>query len=427
MHQDHGLSRRALLGAGAGLAAGAALGTGRAAAATGPAAAAAPAKRSLLPPDRIGVMLYSLRDDIAEHGFARVLETVAEIGYKQVELAGYTQGSSPEITVRELRALLDANGLVAAGSHVSPSDDASLAQILDDAEVLGIPQVGLSLLAPSGAPTVAGWTAAAEQYNRWGEIASRRGIGFYLHNHFQEFLPTADDPGRRGYDVLLAATDPRFVSFQLDVFWAYAGREQSGGAFDPLTDYAIPHRDRFPLLHVKDGLPERAQFTDAGEGRIDFQAFFTALFAAAPGEDRRHLYLWERDNAGEHPRGGLAAARSSFVNLRHGLWAPGAPAADAPAGGGLAATVGDARFRRAGGRRVLEVPVRLDGDAEVTVRLVRRGRTLAEGRRSAGRRTRRVRLALPASVAPGDARLSVTVTQGADAYTARDGVRVPRP
>ena len=51
-------------------------------------------------------------------GFAKVLEEVAEIGYKLVEFAGYTQGTRADHDVKQLRELLDANGLKAIGSHV---------------------------------------------------------------------------------------------------------------------------------------------------------------------------------------------------------------------------------------------------------------------------------------------------------------------
>ena len=341
------LSRRGLIGGTAGLAAAAVVGgavrssaaaTG-ARSANGVARAGAPAQGFLLPSERIGVQLYSVRDAVASLGFAKVLQALAEIGFAQVEFAGYTQGSSPEITVKQLRALLDANGLTAIGSHVSPTDDASMKQILDDAQVLGIPQVGISLVVPDAGPTVAGWQALARRYNHFGALAAARGIGFYLHNHFQEWLPTADDPGRRGEDILLAETDPALVAFELDVYWATVGASQSPGAFDPLRDYAIPHRDRYRLLHIKDGRPDTKgayaeptdDMVDVGQGVIDFHGFLTALFAGRPGEVDRHVYIWERDNASKHPAGPVAAARASYVFMRYGLrsttleasWMPG--------------------------------------------------------------------------------------------------------
>ena len=438
---QRGISRRALLGAGAGLAATGAVGLRRAGVeGVGEAEAAAATvepvgKAPLLPPARIGLQLYSLRDAVADVGFAKVLETVAEIGFKQIEFAGYTQGSDPEITVQELRALLDANGLVAAGSHVSPSDDASMEKILDDAQVLGIPRVGISLLIPEGPPTTSGWQAAAEQYNHYGEIAVGRGVGFYLHNHFQEWAPLADDPNRRGMDVLLEETDPRLVDFQIDVFWAYVGRAQSNDSFDPLQDYVIPHLRRIPNFHVKDGRPREQEILDVGEGEIDFQTFFTTVFAQSPDEPEKHVYLWERDNAADHPRGSLAAARSSFVNMRHGLFVPAAPPAPPdpavqcpPATAGFTAAVTKTAFRRSRtGRRTLRVTVKLGGPADVRARLTRGKRTLANTSRRLEAGTHTIDLPLRRTARRGNAKLKLTVSDGAGvSLRLRDKVRVPR-
>ena len=416
MERQAGLSRRALFGAGAGLAATAALGARGTAGAQSEGPAAQSPLCSLLPPERIGLQLYSLRTPVAEIGFAKVLEYVAQLGYRQIEFAGYTQGTGP-ITLPELRRLLDENGLVAAGSHIDAADEAAMAKVLDDAEVLGIPHVGFSLLLPDGPPTTAGWAAAAQRYNAFGEQASKRGIGFYFHNHFQEWLPLPDDPSRRGIDVLLAETDPRHVHWEMDVYWAYVGHAQSGGGFDPLNDYAVPHRDRIKLFHVKDGRPEQNQILDVGEGAIDFQAFFTTLFAQAPDQVERHMYLWERDSADDHPRGALAAARSSFVNMRYGL-VPGT--CDSRAG--FSAAIAGVGFR---GRR-LRVKLELGSDAEVTATLRRGGRELASaGRRvEAGRRTFGLRV--PRAVRAGRAQLELVVKDGSGGtLTLRDAVRIP--
>src|SRR3954468_12026380 len=124
------LTRRALLGAGAGAAASVALSTR-----TGSAIAKTVAPAPILPADRIACQLYSVRDQIDSIGFAKVFRTLAGIGYRSVEFTQYTQQAGP-ITLAEIRALLKANGLTAVGSHVSPSDDASMAQILDDAEAI---------------------------------------------------------------------------------------------------------------------------------------------------------------------------------------------------------------------------------------------------------------------------------------------------
>ena len=330
------LTRRGLIGAGAGLTAAALLGSRPTHALAGGARTTSAAQSTvtapvpLLPSDRLGIQLYSVRDQVDAIGFAKVFETLAKIGYKQVEFAGYTQAVGP-ITPKQIGALLRTNGLTAIGSHVGSvgvPDDASFEQMLDDAQTIGIPQVGISLEVPNGT-TTSGWQSLAEQWNHLGSLAAARGMKFYLHNHCQEWALCPDDPTRRGEDILLAETDPKLVWFELDIYWAYVGRWQSGQVvkFDPLTDYAIPYRNRYLLFHVKDGKPDQSgRFTDAfddivddGEGVIDYVTFFARLFAASSGEQKRHWYIQERDNASSHPRGPLASAQISFLTLRYGI------------------------------------------------------------------------------------------------------------
>jgi len=338
MSEDRKLTRRGLIGAGAGLTAAALVGskTGIAlGAGTGAAHAASspPPPAPLLPSDRLGIQLYSVRDQVDAIGFAKLFETLARIGYKQVEFAGYTQAVGP-ITPKQIAQLLKANGLTAIGSHLQElgtPDDATFEHELDIAQTIGIPQVGISFEIPSGT-TTSGWQALADQWNHLGSLAHARGMRFYLHNHFQEWALCPDDPTKRGEDILLAETDPNLVWFEMDIYWAYVGQWQSGQVvhFDPLYDYAIPYRNRYLLFHVKDGKPDQSGgFTDAlddivddGEGVIDYVTFFSKLFQVSTGEQNRHWYIQERDNASSHPRGSLAASQMSYLYMRYGI-APG--------------------------------------------------------------------------------------------------------
>jgi sugar phosphate isomerase/epimerase len=329
MSTERTFSRRTLIGTGAGVAAAAAISAkapaifGSHQAKASGTAARAVGGPNILPPDRIGIQLYSVRDQVANVGFAQVLSTLAQIGYKNVEFAGYTQGTTPEVTVATLRQLLDANGLKAIGSHVSPSSDASMQQILDDAQVLGLPQVGISFVVPTSGTTVAGWQTLADSYNHYGQLAAARGIGFYLHNHFQEWSPCSDNPSKRGEDVLLSECDPSYVFFELDIYWAYVGQAVFGSqapfTFDPLLDYALPHRDRYKLWHVKDGKRNQASPTgydiiECGQGHINFESFFCTV-----GQIATHQYIHENDNAANHLRGSLASSQVSYLWMRYGL------------------------------------------------------------------------------------------------------------
>lgn len=332
------LSRRGLLGAGAGLASAALVVPGDATASkrhTRRKKKKKPAApTSLLPADRIGLQLYTVRDQVTAIGFGRVFEAVAAMGYKHVEFNGLTQGSTPEITPIQLKRLLDLNGLTGIGNLAIQTNaplgvsDSAFEQMLDDAQTLGLPQIGISVVVPQ-TPTVSGWQAAADSFNHLGSLAAKRGMRFYLHNHFQEWMPCADSPNRRGEDVLLLETDPNLVWFEMDIYWAFVGQWQSGQLlkFDPLRDYLIPHRQRYLLLHVKDGKPDQTggytdaldDIVDVGEGKIDYVTFFTTLMHQSRNEKQDHWYIVERDNANDHPRGSLAAAHMSYLYLRHGL------------------------------------------------------------------------------------------------------------
>jgi len=59
----------------------------------------------------VGLQLYSVRQD-CEKDLPKVIKTVAQIGYKGVEFAGYYNRKAAE-----LRQLLDDHGLVCCGTH----------------------------------------------------------------------------------------------------------------------------------------------------------------------------------------------------------------------------------------------------------------------------------------------------------------------
>nr|MDT0522779.1 sugar phosphate isomerase/epimerase [Streptomyces sp. DSM 41633] len=118
------LSRRNILGVAAGATAATIIGTATAQAA----AAQGPAKgpghghdhghghgkgkgKPVLPPGRLGIQLYSLRDKISTLGFAPVFAELEKYGYDEIELAGYTQGSAGPITLAQLKRLAKDHGL----------------------------------------------------------------------------------------------------------------------------------------------------------------------------------------------------------------------------------------------------------------------------------------------------------------------------
>jgi sugar phosphate isomerase/epimerase len=100
--------------------------------------------------------------------------------------------------------------------------------------------------------------------DRLGERAQRQGLELMVHNHNWEFQQVFGD--RTAYDILQQHTDPRYVTFQLDLYWVTAG-----GA-DPV-EVLQQYGDRIELFHVKDMAPD-GSIEIVGEGIIDFPAIF---------------------------------------------------------------------------------------------------------------------------------------------------------
>lgn len=287
--------------------------------ATASSASAAPSILSI-PKDRIGLQLYSVRDKVTALGFAVVLTELARIGYTEIEFAGYTQNTSilgRQITLQEIRQILDDNGLRAVGSHVGIGNFRSNIQAeLDAAEILGMPHVGTAN-APSNSNTVAGYLAAAEEFNTWGAAATARGLKLYQHNHAGEFGFATDQPSVRLYDVFLRNTDPRHVYLEMDVYWAFVGQYRFPG-FDPAA-YVRNQPYRYPLFHMKDGTSNPSagdgySMVEFGAGDMPYERFVREI-----GARGSHFGVWEQDNAVNtqpNPPGSLGAAERSFAGLK---------------------------------------------------------------------------------------------------------------
>ncbi|MBD7952546.1 TIM barrel protein [Oerskovia sp. Sa4CUA1] len=295
---------------------GATLGPTAASALGSVAAAPSSGRNRLVPVNRIGIQLFTIRDKVSSLGFRAVFEELADIGYSEVEFAGYTQGQIGAITPAQIRQLLDDNGLRAVGSHVNLNPNNIDAEI-EKALILGMPHLGQG--GPiNGTNTVAAWTAAAQTWNAMGEKAKAAGLKLYAHNHDGEFRFTSDDPSRRVYDLLWDEFDPSLVYFEMDVYWAHVGQYKYPG-FEPI-EYVKRDPRRFPMLHLKDGKanPSSANGYDIiefGAGSIDYQSFLSQLRTRG-----QHYGLYEQDNASSvaeppNPLNSLGNARRSYTSI----------------------------------------------------------------------------------------------------------------
>ena len=244
--------------------------------------------------DRVGIQLYSVRDEM-QKDVAATLARLGEIGYREVEFAGYF-GKTPA----EIRQLLERSRLTAPSTHV-PYEllKGDWAKTLDTAVATGHEFVTIPWLDPKLRGTASGWKAIAADFNRGAEQAKSRGLRFAYHNHEFEFKPVE---GQVPLDILIAETNPDLVSFELDVYWTV-----NGGA-DPLA-YIRKHPTRFSMLHIKDsaGPPDHKQ-VDVGAGTIDFASVLK--LDAAQQKAVKHVFI-EHDK----PADPFAFAKNSFDYL----------------------------------------------------------------------------------------------------------------
>jgi len=242
-----------------------------------PGTATAATRGRPVPAGKIGLQLYSVRDMLKADPEG-TLAMIADAGYAEVEPA-YDYGNR---TPEQFRKILDDNGLKAIGSHHNPYDfRGDLAKVtLDRAVTLGQKYVGVSYM--DGQQTADGYRRMAAEMNQWGEVARSYGLHWYAHLHDNEFA-TDQTTGEVLFDIWLAETDPRLVSFEMDLYWILRA-----GA-DPVA-YLDRHQDRFPLFHLKDGTPTEGIETDLGEGTVDFVSILSHLrdFGA-------HDFVIERD------------------------------------------------------------------------------------------------------------------------------------
>jgi sugar phosphate isomerase/epimerase len=238
----------------------------------------------------IGVQLYTVRN-LLEKDFRGTLRRVAEIGFREVEFAGYF-GHDP----KEIRAELGRNGLTAPSAHVPiPVLGKAWDKTIDDALTVGHQYLITSWIDEKDR-TLKGYHSFAALFNKAGEACRKRGIQFGFHNHdFVFFQVDRQLP----YDLLLRETDPSLVTMEMDVYWVRKGGK------DPL-DYLHRYPGRFSMLHLKD-IDSAGRMADVGKGVLPWREILRA------GEigGMKHVFV-EHDE----PVDPFASIRDSYRYLR---------------------------------------------------------------------------------------------------------------
>jgi sugar phosphate isomerase/epimerase len=188
----------------------------------------------------VGLQLYSLRGYFTK-SVPQGIELAKSFGIHDVELAG-TYNFAPE----KYRAMLLAAGLNPISAHVSYKRLIEEPEaVAAEAKALGLKYIGTAWIDHKGSFDAAQAHAAAAQLNRVGEIYAKHGLKCFDHCHGYEFEPGVAGPDTKAMDILIRETNPKFVTFQMDILWVtFPGEDPAAW----LTKYP----GRWELIHLKD-------------------------------------------------------------------------------------------------------------------------------------------------------------------------------
>ncbi|OHE76060.1 MAG: sugar phosphate isomerase [Verrucomicrobia bacterium GWF2_62_7] len=219
-----------------------------------------------------GLQLYSLRADF-DKDVPGTMKFVSDLGFREVEV-----GNTYKLTPVEFKKLLDANKLKPIAGHFPYNrlrdDPEGVAQ---EAKVIGLKYVGCAWIPHKGNFDEAQCRAAAEVFNKAGAVFARHGMKCFYHVHGYEFRPLGDGTV---FDLLMTQTDPKFVTFEMDILWVVFPGQCPVKLFEK-------YGKRWELVHLKDlkkGVKtgEHTGHTDVtndvalGSGQMDYPAILKA-------------------------------------------------------------------------------------------------------------------------------------------------------
>jgi len=186
--------------------------------------------------DDFGVQAYSFRNYFPKDMIG-TLDRIQEMGITKIE------GDGGRIPPEEFRNLCAARGISI------PSTGASFNELVKDpmAIVTKAKKLEASFVMCAWVPHEGDFDKAEADkaiavFNKAGKVLADNGITFAYHPHGYEFQPYNN---RTLLDYIIKNTDPKYVSFEMDIFWIHFG----GG--DPVA-LLKKYGNRWKLMHMKD-------------------------------------------------------------------------------------------------------------------------------------------------------------------------------
>lgn len=143
------------------------------------------------------------------------------------------------------KKLLDATGLTATSIHEDLGRvEREVDAVIDEAKAFQTDKVVITGMYRFDYTNQSNMEALCERLNASGKRLEAEGIHLLYHNHNIEFLQVGDT-GKTAYDFLIEHTNPAYVNFELDSYWAAEAGVCALSLMDKLGS-------RMKLYHIND-------------------------------------------------------------------------------------------------------------------------------------------------------------------------------
>jgi len=261
---------------------------------------------------KIGYQLYSIRDRMKIEPI-KTLKLLRDLGYRDFEHFGF-EGSSNSfygIKATEFKKIIDDMGITVTSGHYpfapllnAPEDEllSYVNQCIKGAQAINSNFITWPWMAPEQR-TLENYKLLSKKLNLIGKKVYEAGLGFAYHNHGFEF---EDISGQSGYDIILAETDPEVVKLQMDMYWV-----TRAGKYTP-NELIKKQPGRYVMWHIKDMDKVTQDYSELGNGSIDYKKILTEIDASA----LEHFYI---EQGGNFTENSLQSATDSITYYKKHL------------------------------------------------------------------------------------------------------------
>ncbi len=257
---------------------------------------------------KIGLQLFTVRDAM-EKDVIGTLTKAREMGYQDLEIYGYNSEKNMfyGYEAKDFKKVLEDVELTTTSGHYgfhpyfNASDDELnrfVDQCIKGAYQLDQKYITWPWLDPESR-SIEAFEKLVGMLNRIGERVHKAGLSFAYHNHNFEFI---DHDGRNGYDLILKETDPSMVKLQLDLYWVC-----NASKLNPV-ELIAKQPDRFTMWHIKDMDKITRDYTELGNGSIDY----IDMFAKISTSGLQYYYLEQGGNYAQNSMKSIADSIQYF-------------------------------------------------------------------------------------------------------------------